>query len=259
MKIHYLIVLAIALLLAGCVNFEHNAEFPDAGNEATQEETAEAELGTKIPAPSPAAIPPPSPSPKPPAAQSTATPQAATPPPEPETPAPAETINPPPKSEPAPNLLATPEEGVLVKAPQNYTTKASKDTPTYGSPTAQIVFVSPENHEYTVRVFRRRPGETLLDWGKRGSFGDAFLPVETIRTRDGNSGYVYETNDLGALPDHHITLMTEGFVYRFDWDNPRLDWNDPAETLMALIRGREQEFFPVPEHFKAFVRNVELK
>lgn len=125
-------------------------------------------------------------------------------------------------------------------------------------PIAMGAFLRPnQGMFYALLVFERRAGESLLEWDRRTWNGDAFLPERTVQTMNGHVGFVYETNDLGAVPSIHIVVPTERFVYRFEWRDPRLP--DGMEQIMELMREQGVDYFmTVPEDFLRFVQDISV-
>lgn len=85
-------------------------------------------------------------------------------------------------------------------------------------PIATAAFERQDGKMYKVFVLERREGEPLMEWSKRSSMGDAFLPEQTVNTRNGKTGYAYTTNDLGLVADIHIMVLSDRYVYRFNAD-----------------------------------------
>lgn len=103
---------------------------------------------------------------------------------------------------------------------------------------AESGFVRPNGKIYTVLVYRKTPEETAEDWMARSELGDAYVSPKTVLTKNGVTGYTYTSNDLGAVPVVHITVVSREFVYYFHSDES------------------EKE---VPEDFLQFVREIEVR
>lgn len=164
------------------------------------------------------------------------TPDAGTPEEEPDTEPDAGTPDSPP---PAPTyIFETEEHGVLVEADED-TIANSTDAPAWSTQAiASAEFTRPSGKTYTMLVYAREAGERFADWMKRSEVGDAFISTRTVETSDSHTGYVYETNDMAAIPAVHVTVPTRDFVYYFQSD---------------------EESFAVPEDFLNFIRELELQ
>lgn len=109
-------------------------------------------------------------------------------------------------------------------------------------PIATAAFERQNGEMYKVFVFERREGEPLMEWSKRSSMGDAFLPEQTVNTRNGKTGYAYTTNDLGLVADIHVMVLSDRYVYRFNADTES-----------------EERPYGIPEDFLNFIQEVEVQ
>lgn len=152
-------------------------------------------------------------------------------------------------------IFETPELGVLVKAARNTVVRPLPTDDDPSNPIAMASF-SMAGFEFVLRVYPKAERETLLQWGHRAYAGDSFLSGRTEGTRDNRDAHVYSTNDLGLLPDIHVMIAARRYVYRFDWDDPRVP-HDPEEALIFMRYGKQQ-YMAVPMEFIAFIRGIEV-
>lgn len=134
---------------------------------------------------------------------------------------------------PTPWIFETEELGVLVEADEG-TVAEEVAAPAWSTNSiASAYFERPGEGIYSVLVYED-------ECEARKEVGDSFASDRTVTTANGHAGYVYETNDFGALPDIHAIIQTENFVYYFRSES-------------------EEENFEVPEDFLNFIRELELR
>lgn len=109
-------------------------------------------------------------------------------------------------------------------------------------PIAAAAFERQNGKTYKVTVFEQQEGELAQDWMKRSEAGDAYLSPQTVLTRNGKIGFAYATNDYGAVPDIHVTVFSDRYVYRFH--------ADPES---------EERPWRIPEDFLNFIQEVEVQ
>lgn len=217
-----LAILAATLLMA-CTKttvIERTVKQPDAG---TSTETS--------PKPAPEATPDITPSPTPKASPTTNQEEEFFPTPEP-------TIVVMPEPAQRSHIFKTEALGTLVTAPEGTNVGTWQRPEWVKTAVAESGFVRPSGKIYTVLVYRKTPEETAEDWMARSELGDAYVSPKTVRTSNGVTGYTYTSNDLGAVPVVHITVVSREFVYYFHSDES------------------EKE---VPEDFLQFVREIEVQ
>lgn len=152
------------------------------------------------------------------------------------------------------SIFETSELGVLLRAPDG--TSVKPDGKMKGAENALAsAILQHDTSTYTVLVYEKREGEVLQEWMKRSEVGDAYLSPETLRTANGRTAFIYETNDLGLLPAVHATVATDRFVYYLRWDDGLPD--DPV--LATQIYRENPEAYEVPEEFRQFIREIELQ
>lgn len=213
-----------ATLLMACTKttvIERTAKRPDAG---TSTETS--------PKPAPEATPDITPSPTPKANPTSNNEE------EEFFPTPEPTVVVVPEPEARSHIFKTEALGTLVTAPEGTTVGTWQRPEWVKTAVAESGFVRPSGKVYTVLVYRKTPEETAEDWMARSELGDAYVSPKTVRTSNGVTGYTYTSNDLGAVPVVHITVVSREFVYYFHSDES------------------EKE---VPEDFLQFVREIEVQ
>lgn len=211
-------VILMALGLAGCQNEDETGEAADSGNgTSTQKELGIISAGDN----------------------SVATPEP----------------NVPAENSPS-GIFQTPEFGVLVKAATATEVTAMDNALWYGDAVAAATFKHLDQR-YDVNVYSLDEGEILVDWMKRSSAGDSFFPDLTAKTADGHTGYVYESNDLGLMPDVHFTVATDKFVYNFRWDDG-LPKENPEEAL-RIYKENPKAYKRIPPEFMIFIQELELQ
>lgn len=134
--------------------------------------------------------------------------------------------------------FATDELGTLVKTDDQTTATAAEKPAWSRQSVAAASFERFGGKRYEVLVYERTEGETFSRWMAKSESGDAYLSAQTVRTKNGKTGYVYSTNDYGATPDVHIVVPTDRFVYRFSSEETRKE---------------------VPEDFLRFIRELEVE
>lgn len=163
------------------------------------------------------------------------------------------------------NIFQTPELGALVKVEEGTTMKewrapelVEESPPEIIShPLASTIFVRTNGKEYKLVVLPKEPNETLEEWNRHSNFGDPYLPDDTAQTKNNFTAYVYKTGDEGALPLHHVMIATERFVYRFDWEDPRLPQN--GDEAMEFIRNDREAYFNTPQDLLDFIQEIEIQ
>ncbi|MEK7524533.1 MAG: hypothetical protein AAB588_05910 [Patescibacteria group bacterium] len=162
-------------------------------------------------------------------------------------------------------IFQTPELGALVKVEEGTTIEEWRaPEPTYESPPeiishplASVIFVRTSGKEYKLVVLPKEPNETLEEWSRHSNFGDPYLPDDTVQTKNNFTAYVYKTGDEGALPLHHVMIATERFVYRFDWEDPRLPQD--GDEAMEFIRNDREAYFNTPQDLLDFIQEIEVQ
>lgn len=143
-----------------------------------------------------------------------------------------------PEPEQRSRIFKTEELGTLITAPEGTTIAVWQKPEWVKAAIAESGFVRPNGKIYTVLVYRKSSEETIEDWMSRGELGDAYVSPQTVLTKNGATGYVYTSNDHGAIPVVHITVASREFVYYFHSDES------------------EKE---VPEDFLTFMREIEVQ
>ena len=135
-------------------------------------------------------------------------------------------------------VFSTPELGTLVTTSED-TTASEMTPPAWAEQTeAAASFRRPDGNRYTLMVYTKGESESFEDWMQSSEIGDAYISSRRVTTANGNVGFVYTTNDYGAVPDVHIIIPTTRFVYYFH-----------ANT----------ETFNVPEDFISFIEETEVE
>lgn len=153
------------------------------------------------------------------------------------------------------SLFQLPQEGVLVIAPADTKVRPWQKPQWSEQSIASALFQRPGGKQYTLLVYKKGKEQSFQDWLKQSEVGDAAASPVTVKTRNDFTGYVYETNDLGSLPDIHITIPTQEYVYYFHWDTGLPE--DPEQA--ARIMKEQNLTFQVPEDFLNFAREIGVK
>lgn len=217
----------------------------------------------------PAALPPPPPPPPPPTDDDEETEPDDAPPLPPPPPPPADDD----ADEELPCGTQPPEDETLVLAPESYRIRPAfieelsySDPDRVLSPLAAYTFrlrdeaPPPGGNEYVVRIFSKRPEETLEDWMLRSAWTLNYTAsVQTVETSNGWIGHVYDTDAMAALPHIHVLIPAECYVYRIDWEDSRLQPLTINEMALREIRDRRMMYFQIPDRFLNFVREMVVR
>lgn len=137
-----------------------------------------------------------------------------------------------------PHVFATQELGALVRVGSN-TEVIPAEKPFWADDAlATAAFERENGMQYSVLVYERRPDELFADWLMRSKVGGTTVSRRRMRIKNSRRAYVYKTDDYGAVPNVHIIVPTNRFVYYFRY---------------------EEETFEVPDDFIHFIREVEVQ
>lgn len=137
-----------------------------------------------------------------------------------------------------PHVFATQELGALVRVGEN-TEVIPAEKPFWADDALTTAAFERENGmQYSVLVYERRPDELFADWLMRSKVGGTTVSRWNFRIKNSRRAYVYATDDYGAVPNVHIIVPTNRFVYYFRY---------------------ESEMFEVPDDFIYFIREVEVQ
>lgn len=142
----------------------------------------------------------------------------------------------PPPSDP--HAFATEALGVLVRVASNTVVQPAEMPFWADDALATSAFERENGKIYTVLVYEKRPDELFEDWLVRSKVGGTRVSWRTVYARYGAVGYVYTADDYGAVPNVHIVVPSDRFVYYFR---------------------SEEETFHVPDDFVNFIRGVEVQ
>ncbi len=137
-----------------------------------------------------------------------------------------------------PHVFATEELGVLVRTEENTEVKPAEKPFWADDALATSAFERESGKQYSVLVYEKRPDELFEDWLMRSKVGGTTVSQRRVRTENGRWAYVYATDDYGAVPNVHIIVPTERFVYYFR---------------------SEEDTFDVPDDFVNFIREIEVE
>ncbi|MBI2638255.1 hypothetical protein HYW83_01555 [Candidatus Peregrinibacteria bacterium] len=137
-----------------------------------------------------------------------------------------------------PHVFATEELGVLVRTQGNTEVKPAEKPFWADDALATSTFERESGKQYSVLVYEKRPDELFEDWLMRSKVGGTTVSQRRVRTANGHRAYVYATDDYGAVPNVHIIVPTQRFVYYFK---------------------SEEETFEVPDDFVNFIREIEVQ
>lgn len=80
---------------------------------------------------------------------------------------------------------------------------------------AASTYQSAAGERYTLLVYPKQEGESFLDWIRGLEIADSAVSETSVETKNGAKGFAYSTNDYGAEPDLHITVVGGEYVYYF--------------------------------------------
>lgn len=141
-----------------------------------------------------------------------------------------------------PHVFEAPDFGRFVTVSDNTVVKPANMPFGAKQAIATAAFERENGKTYQVLVYERKENEYFPDWMKRSEVGDAFLSDQRVDTRNGKPGFAYATNDYGAVPDVHITVFSDRYVYYFksDEDEQERPWKVP-EDFLNFVRETEVE------------------
>ena len=153
--------------------------------------------------------------------------------------------------------LSTPEDGTLVAAPDQ-TTISSIDKPTgaQDAVVAATVATSEDADTFTLLVFNKEPAETLTTWSEHHSTGDSFVPTEQVQTHNGKTAYIYTSNDFGLVPDIHVVIVSDSYVYQLRYND---DWGDDSVEAAHRAEADEAHTAQVKNELTRFVQTIDVK
>lgn len=158
---------------------------------------------------------------------------------------------------PVVSVFRTSDLGGLVRAPDS-TRVETWEKPSWSHESiASAKFVRPSGQQYNLLVYNSNPSLAFSSWMARSEVGNSFLSPQTVRTADGETAYVYKSNDLGAVPDIHVTIPTAEFVYNFMLDSGLPE--NPEEAVRAMRDEPERNWFEIPEDFLSFIAQIEVR
>ncbi|MBP9718061.1 hypothetical protein KBD59_02070 [Candidatus Gracilibacteria bacterium] len=156
-----------------------------------------------------------------------------------------------------PTVFTSPEQGYNIRFPHSSHVGVTRiDLPQWASDQALAAaeLLQGENR-YIVVVYPRQANEELLSWGTRVQAGDAFVSDRHLQMGSGQTGYIYDSNDFGLLPNIHVTVMSDDFVYYFRW-MPELP-EDPQEAAEQI---RSQHLsFSIPRDMIEMLGNATVR
>ncbi|GEM_PF-6245273 len=146
---------------------------------------------------------------------------------------------PEPEPEPSdPHVFATEELGVLVRVDSSTIVQPAERPFWADDALATSAFERENGKIYTVLVYEKREDELFEDWLARSKVGATRVSQRTVYARYGKIGYVYKADDYGAVPNVHIVVPSDRFVYYFR---------------------SQEETFDIPDDFIDFIRHVEVQ
>lgn len=137
-----------------------------------------------------------------------------------------------------PHVFATPELGVLVRVDSDTVVRPAERPFWADDALAVSAFERENGRQYSVLVYERRPDESFRNWLMRSKVGGVVMSQNVVWIRNGRRAYLYAADDYGAVPNVHIIVPSERFVYYFR---------------------SEEETFEVPDDFLDFIREIEVQ